>query len=488
MLKNNLKILFWFVCLITFISFETLHKYEPYLINQQEFSIKGIQPSPILDSQDHTMGGSLFDYLEMKIHPLLKEKEYKNIWVIGDADRSGGISSYEKNDKLFNWQRPTAEIRGDDLYIKAFPGREYVKHYAALIATYFALQDKEWKHVRYILPDETTAWEAILSSNLKEVPEGDVAIIGYGLEQLIGEEGTSWEGAGAFSWIKKKVGDKTILFIGGRHSYWGDIGGRIVSLLAQKGFKQVIYVGKVGGMSFEAIPNQTLATGNSSFVDGEIIHWENRFDFAKGDPDLIFGEHYTIPSVINETKEWLNHNGKYAFVDNEIGFMAKAALSESIGFSYLHIISDNLHGGYEEDLSNERSIEAKQHRLQLLEKAKALIEKSLMQDERQMEKTIPNYLYKIISIKQWNESQSQNRVLSSSMDLDFIHLAEEEQVPIVIQKFWSNQDHIILKLDPNKLAGRLVYETNPGGVTLYYHLYEGSIPLDAVVQVRTVNL
>jgi hypothetical protein len=83
------------------------------------------------------MRDSLFDYIDMKIHPLLKEREYKNIWVIGNPDRSSGISKYEKQGKLFNWQRPTAEIQGDDLYIRVFPGREYVKHYATLIATYF---------------------------------------------------------------------------------------------------------------------------------------------------------------------------------------------------------------------------------------------------------------------------------------------------------------------------------------------------------------
>ncbi|MCE5318888.1 MAG: hypothetical protein LLG04_16190, partial [Parachlamydia sp.] len=330
-----------------------------------------------MDVDEHAMGKSLFAYMDMKIHHLLKEREFENIWVVGDPDRSSGVSIYEKKGKLFNWQRPTAEIRGNDLVIRAYPGRAYVQHYATLIATYFAVQQKKWSHVRYILPDEATAWKAMTSSNLSDVPEGDVAIIGYGLEQLIGDKEIHWEGEGAFSWVKKRIANKTVVFIGGRHSYWGDIGGRVVTLLAKKGFKQVIYMGKVGGMNRQGIPNQTLATGDSSFVEGETIRWRNLFDFAKGDKAIVFGKHYTIPSVLNETKMWLENNQNYAFVDNEIGFMAKAALSESIGFSYLHIISDNLHGGYEEDLTNERGIEARQHRARLLEKAKVLIEQSL---------------------------------------------------------------------------------------------------------------
>lgn len=354
--------------LLTFYSFIQVDRLE-VLHSQQAF--------PIHDVEEHAMGKSLFAYMDMKIHHLLKEREFENIWVVGDSDRSSGVSIYEKKGKLFNWQRPTAEIRGNDLVLRAFPGRAYVQHYATLIATYLAVQQKKWSHVRYILPDEATAWKALLSSNLTEVPAGDVAIIGYGLEQLIGDKKILWEGDGAFSWVKKRIANKTVVFVGGRHSYWGDIGGRVMTLLAKKGFKQVIYVGKVGGMNREGIPNQTLATGDSSFVEGEMIRWRNLFDFAKGDKAVVFGKHYTIPSVLNETKTWLENNQNYAFVDNEIGFMAKAALSESIGFSYLHIISDNLHGGYEEDLTNERGIESRQHRARLLEKAKALIEQGL---------------------------------------------------------------------------------------------------------------
>jgi hypothetical protein len=220
----------------------------------------------------------------------------------------------------------------------------------------------------------------LTSSNLSKVPAGDVAILGYGLDKLIGDDEIHWEGEGAFSWVKKKIGDKTVVYIGGRHSYWGDIAGRIVTMLAKQGFKQVIYVGKVGGMNKDGIPNQTLATGSSSFVDGETIHWKNLFDFADGDKEVVFGKHYTIPSVLNETKEWLDSNKDYAFVDNEIGFMAKAVISESIEFSYLHIISDNLHGGFNENLTNERGVEAQQHRVALMKKAKALIEKSLTEN------------------------------------------------------------------------------------------------------------
>jgi uncharacterized protein (DUF952 family) len=98
----------------------------------------------------------------------------------------------------------------------------------------------------------------------------------------------------------------------------------------------------------------------------------------------------------------------------------------------------------------------------------------------------PEYLYKIVSPEQWQESLLQKEVVLSPMDEEFIHLAKEDQVPHIAQKFWDRQDYIVLKLDPKKLNGRLAYEANPGGSTLYYHLYHGSIPCDAVVDVVTV--
>ena len=69
------------------------------------------------------------------------------------------------------------------------------------------------------------------------------------------------------------------------------------------------------------------------------------------------------------------------------------------------------------------------------------------------------------------------------MDESFIHLATKEQVPHVAEKFWKGLDHAILKIDSKKLVGRLIFETNPGGTNKYFHLYKGSIPADAIVEV-----
>jgi uncharacterized protein (DUF952 family) len=101
----------------------------------------------------------------------------------------------------------------------------------------------------------------------------------------------------------------------------------------------------------------------------------------------------------------------------------------------------------------------------------------------QQDQAIPEHLYKILSPEEWKESQLQKHVIHSSMDTDFIHLSTEAQLAPIAQKYWNNKDHIILKLISKKLTGRLAYETNPGGVNRYYHLYDGNIPLEAVVEI-----
>ena len=93
----------------------------------------------------------------------------------------------------------------------------------------------------------------------------------------------------------------------------------------------------------------------------------------------------------------------------------------------------------------------------------------------------PVFLYKILSVDQWEQSQHGDHVVLGDSDEAFIHLSEEHQVPKIAQKFFAGQEKVIvLKLKTAELPGRLVKESNPGGTTEYYHLYNGTIPLSAV--------
>jgi len=94
------------------------------------------------------------------------------------------------------------------------------------------------------------------------------------------------------------------------------------------------------------------------------------------------------------------------------------------------------------------------------------------------------YIYKILSQKDWAESNSLGYLKLQAQDDKFIHLAEKDQIDRIVKKFWSGQqDILIAKIDSSKIIGRLIKEANPGGTNTYYHLYDGKIPLKAVTDI-----
>lgn len=310
---------------------------------------------PNVTYDNHSMGSSLRQYIEIKLLNDIFNENISEINIIGKYIRSYGISPLEKNNKEFNYKRPTINIIGDKAYIYCFPGVDYVYHYACLVKTYLNIIGKE-KTVNTFYPTSQEIKQCLLvKSGLEDVPKCKTMILGYvqGFDYL--SDNSYWIGSGDFLW---KYIDKNKILLGCKHSYWGDIAGHVVDLLAKNGTEKVIYVGKLGTLNENYIPNECLATGNKSiFMDGSFIEWYNIFndiDFKS----VKHGIHATLPSVIQETKEWvLSNKNKVDFVDPEIGHMAKAAVDDNIMFSYLHIISDNLSRKFEEDLSNERKEE-----------------------------------------------------------------------------------------------------------------------------------
>lgn len=103
-------------------------------------------------------------------------------------------------------------------------------------------------------------------------------------------------------------------------------------------------------------------------------------------------------------------------------------------------------------------------------------------------KMTPQYLYKILSIEDWKKSQGMESLKLTNADQDFIHLAKEDQLDKIAGKYWDIvPEYVILKIDTAKLPGKLVFEANPGGENKYYHLYGGSIPLNAVVDSKIIK-
>ena len=99
----------------------------------------------------------------------------------------------------------------------------------------------------------------------------------------------------------------------------------------------------------------------------------------------------------------------------------------------------------------------------------------------------PPYLYKILSLRNWQATQRGKAVQLSAEDEAFIHLSTEDQLERILGKYWADAPQfVILKIDTTQLKGRLVLEANPGGTTKYYHLYDGSIPVHSIVEAKIV--
>lgn len=350
-------------------------------------------PSPLQPTvasvETHTMGDSLTEYLRMKVHPDIQKKVWSRIIVEGIHERNPSkacISHIEKIDKLFNWQRPTTSVIDPQLLrLQCFPGVDYVKHYAAITATYLSLKGESPNSVRYILPSESECLGPLLGSNLPEMGSVDIVIVGYvhAFEKLAQGD---WEGKDSnelFAW-RKIVNPQGyhIAFLGCRICFWGDIGGNVIRALQEvNGAKCVIYVGKLGSLRAEHAPNRWLATGCQSFVHDELVTWRNPLEHLVDDcPSVVRGVHCSLGSVLDETKEWLRETReKCDFVDPEIGQMAKASLDVGIEFGYLHIISDNLARKYEHDLSNERLKAVLDGRKRLLGEVEDVLDRFLKQ-------------------------------------------------------------------------------------------------------------
>ncbi|MFH8894578.1 hypothetical protein [Streptomyces sp. NPDC017949] len=325
-----------------------------------------------IDTDGHTMGpDSLLRYLRIKVHHLIQEHPWDSIVVVGDYDRTAVISRHEKTGKLFNTERPSAEVHGRRLVVKAFPGVDYVQHYGLIIATYLAMTGRMADTVTYRPPTPADSRRAVRRLDLDL--DGDLVVVGWGLTHLAPADGVWIRGPG-YAWQRATVHGRRVVYLGFLHSIWGDVAGLVVDRLAELGAGDVVYVGKVGALAPDIEPNTWLATGRESLIDGTLVTWNDFFgDYAADQPGVRTGVHVTSPSVLLEDRDWLTKHSEHAFVDPEIGPMGAATRRAGIGFGYLHVISNNLARHYPADLSNERHGDVVRRRADLVDRIRRII-------------------------------------------------------------------------------------------------------------------
>lgn len=67
--------------------------------------------------------------------------------------------------------------------------------------------------------------------------------------------------------------------------------------------KFVLYIGKIGSLSPEARPNEWLATGDRSFLNGRLMEWANVLQQSSRTlPRVHDGIHVTVSTSLCETK------------------------------------------------------------------------------------------------------------------------------------------------------------------------------------------
>lgn len=353
---------------IGFFSLDEIPKMKDYMIvkmvsnfSQEYFDIKAV------DWKEHSMQKYLHNYVDNKVHSLIKENisNINYIKIVWNFDRSNIISKEEKNDKKFNYKRPTAFLDEDTIYISCFPWEDYIKHYANIIATYFKINNLKSPLISYRLPNQTYIYNTFDNSGIKWIPDSDV-IIFWNVDKIGLFEDKEFIETWEFYYKEWIINNKKILLLGCKFSIWWNIGEYLINYLSKKiNFKTFIYIWKLGSLDINIVPNNFIATWNISYIWDTKIEWNNIFWNIDYD-NMINWWHITCYSIIEETISYIHLNKRYwNFIDPEIWHMAKSCNLNWKNFSYLHIISDNVVIPHEENLSNERKKE-------ILEKRKKL--------------------------------------------------------------------------------------------------------------------
>ena len=98
------------------------------------------------------------------------------------------------------------------------------------------------------------------------------------------------------------------------------------------------------------------------------------------------------------------------------------------------------------------------------------------------------YIFKIIDVKEWQKVKKSETYLGSYKDIEdgYIHFSGEDQVKGTLEKYYSNQQNLVLlKVETLKLD-HLIWEQASDG-NMFPHLYS-SLDLSNIVDELEINL
>lgn len=296
--------------------------------------------------------------------------------------------------KRLNYVRPTFSWvdGGNTLLVKVTPGRDYLCHYAGIIRYCLHQYHRTNLLTIYRYPEVEYTLDAWTTLDDLLIMRDSVVIIGY-VEEAENYLATHLH---RFFFAKRAenkyyiyvqyytYSGQSIIFMGVKYSFWGNISAVIASKLCELYVKEIIYISKLGSLRtpndvYNAVfaPTQYI-TMNYCDVTNMTSATNN---IASMFPELNTQCHASVPTVIEEDfmqrAVLVNHN--VSSIDNEISQIAYAVSEfnkknqRNVYFSSLHFASDYLREATEinqniaYDLSNHRSTEAVKKRATIMQ-------------------------------------------------------------------------------------------------------------------------
>jgi hypothetical protein len=331
------------------------------------------------DPANHTMGDSVHAYVTQRVAHTLLTRAYAEqmpVEVHGiyphhldqvvpgavrlPADRVTPPGKVYNTVRPLYFRAPREDGGGHRLIVAVPPGRDYVMHYASLVAHHAAVhgagRDALRRVVRYPVAESSLAeWTGLAHF----VRAGDRILIGYAQQlvpllvatgaHIVRESANAYYGA-----VRLRFpGGEQVCALGVRFSFWGCMSARLAEDCRRRGVREIIYAGKLGALTSPGDLYRRL------FVPSGYVHFASPprlLDPAECPPnpllerypDLDSGVHMSVGTVLEEDVQQRAHARRFAVtsIDNEISQIAAALASvagePTTAFSAIHFATDYL--------------------------------------------------------------------------------------------------------------------------------------------------
>jgi hypothetical protein len=378
-----------------------------------EAVVVGAADVPAATSATHTMRGALDTYVAQRLPTRLIDDvlaggarvEVRGVFPDHVAEVLPGAVLVDPgpafpSSKVFNCLRPkyywwpwAANGAGHDTLVVAVPpGRDYVSHYASLVAhrakTLGHPVERVGPVIRYPAAEAAIArWTELAAF----VAPGDRVLMGYVQEitpylvaagaTIVATLDNAYYGAVRLAF----PGTTTqVCALGVRFSFWGCIAARLAAACQSVGAIEVVYAGKLGCLSspddiYERIfaPSAYLDFGEGRLIVPAELAPPNGLLAAY--PSLDTGLHMSVGTVLEEDaaqREYADRVG-VTTIDNEIAQMARALATGAgpaggTAFAAIHFATDYLHTYADSEradvfnLTNHRSPQALRRKAEML--------------------------------------------------------------------------------------------------------------------------